>query len=404
MNTFETLFVNAKMTDGRLVDIAVEKGAIAAIVESGDARPKAGATVDLSGALVVPGFVEGHIHLDTSFYGDDWRPHKPCESGFNVHERVRFQAENLALAAPLRTRARDQLDLCLAQGSTRMRSHVMVDAELGLRHVEAVLELRDACRDLIDLQLVAFPQSGVLASVGTAALLDEAVAMGCEVVGGIDPASFDRDVEGHLAAIFDIAARRGAAVDIHLHDRGELGCFEIERIAAWTERLGLEGRVAVSHAYALGDASAERLAPLAETLARSGVAIMTAAPGVFAVPPVAALRAAGVTVFSGNDNIRDSWSPYGDGDMLRRAMILGYRSGFKTDEELLMALDVVTAGGAAALGLEDYGIRVGAAADFTTLNARHGPEAVVAVPQGRDVYRKGRLVARNGALAAAPAG
>jgi cytosine deaminase len=123
---------------------------------------------------------------------------------------------------------------------------------------------------------------------------------------------------------------------------------------------------------------------------------MTNAPGARPFPPIAALRAAGVTVFSGNDNIRDSWWPYGDGDMLNRATTLGYRSGFNVDAELRAAFDVVTEAGAKALRLGDYGLCVGAKADFVTLNAAHVPEAVVAVPKGRNVYKEGRLVAQDG--------
>ena len=123
---------------------------------------------------------------------------------------------------------------------------------------------------------------------------------------------------------------------------------------------------------------------------------MTNAPGARPFPPVKLLREAGVTVFGGCDNIRDSWWPYGDGDMLRRATTLGYRSGFNIDEELRVAFDVVTEAGAKALRLEGYGLRVGAKADFVTLRAEHVPEAVVAVPQGRSVYKAGKLVAVNG--------
>jgi len=177
-----------------------------------------------------------------------------------------------------------------------------------------------------------------------------------------------------------------------------LGAFEIVQIAARTRALGMEVRVALSHAYGLGDISPDYINKIADVLARSGVAIMTNAPGARPFPPILALRNAGVTVFSGNDNIRDSWWPYGDGDMLRRATTLGYRSGFNIDEQLRAAFDVVTASGAKALRLEGYGLRIGAKADFVALNAEHVPEAVVAVPQGRSVYKDGRLVAANGRM------
>ncbi|MCP3407782.1 amidohydrolase family protein [Bradyrhizobium sp. CCGB01] len=395
--TFDTIFLNARFDGGARHNIAVKDGHIAAITPAD--KPSAGAeTIDLDNALVVPGFVEGHIHLDTSFYGDAWRPHKPCTNGFNVHERVAFQAQNMAVSAPMDVRARNQLDLCIAHGTTQMRSHVMVDGSVGLKSLETILRVREEYQGLIDIQLVAFPQSGILASPGTPQLLDEAIGLGADLVGGLDPASFDRDIEKHLDVVFGVAGKHGVDVDIHLHDMGTLGAFEIEQIAARTRALGMEGHVAVSHAYGLGDISIDQLRKIADILARSGVAIMTNAPGARPFPPILALRDAGVTVFSGNDNIRDSWWPYGDGDMLRRATTLGYRSGFNIDEELRVAFNIVTAAGAKALRLEGYGLRLGAKADFVTLHAEHVPEAVVAVPQGRSVYKEGRLVALNGKI------
>jgi len=394
---FDKVFLDARFDGGSRHHIAVKDGRIAEITPA-EQPPAATETIDLDNALVVPGFVEGHIHLDTSFYGDAWRPHKPCTAGFDVHERVAFQAQNMAEAAPMDVRARNQLDLCIAHGTTQMRSHVMVDGSVGLKSIETILRVREEYRGLIDIQLIAFPQSGILTSPGTPELLDEAIGLGADLVGGLDPASFDRDVEKHLDVVFGVAGKHGVDVDIHLHDMGTLGAFEIEQIAARTRALGMEGHVAISHAYGLGDIAPDYLKKMADMLARSGVAIMTNAPGARPFPPILALRAAGVTVFSGNDNIRDSWWPYGDGDMLRRATTLGYRSGFNIDEELRTAFDVVTASGAKALRLEGYGLRVGAKADFVTLSAEHIPEAVVAVPQGRDVYKEGRLVASGGKM------
>jgi cytosine deaminase len=388
----DKVFTNAKFGDGSRGTIVVAGGRIAAILAADD-KPPISETIDLGGSLIVPGFVEGHIHLDTSFYGDVWRPHKPCTNGFDVHERVAFQAQNLAEAAPMEVRARNQLELCLANGSTQMRSHVMVDGSVGLKSLETILGVREAYRGLIDIQLVAFPQSGILKSPGTAQLLDDAIGAGADLVGGLDPATFDRDVEKHLDVVFGVAERRGVDVDIHLHDRGTLGVFEIEQIAARTRALGMEGHVVVSHAYSLGDVAADTLKKVADDLARSGVSIMTNAPGARPFPPVAQ---AGVNVFSGNDNIRDSWWPYGDGDMLRRATTIGYRSGFYTDDELLTAFDVVTAAGAKALRLAGYGLQAGAKADFVTLDAEHVPEAVVAAPKRRSVYKDGNLVAKDG--------
>jgi cytosine deaminase len=398
MPAIDMLFTGARLAGGETVAIAVAAGRIAAIGPDLPAAPLA-ETVDLGGALVVPGFVEGHIHLDTSYVGDAWQPHIPCTAGFDVHERIAFQKRQMAKAAPIDVRARDQLELCLAHGTTHMRSHVNVDAAVGMKHLEAILPVREEYRDRIDIQLVAFPQNGILACPGTAELLDEAIAMGCDLIGGLDPATIDRDVERQLDVVFAIAEKRGVDVDIHLHEPHMLGVFQIEQIAARTVALGMQGHVAVSHAYGLGEVPIEIARRTAAKLAAAGVAIMTNAPGSHPFPPVALLRAEGVTVFSGNDNIRDSWWPYGDGDMLMRANIIGYRSGFYTDDELTAALDVVTRAGAKALRLEGYGLAPGAWADFVALEALHPPEAVVGVPKRRASYKRGRLVAKDLALA-----
>ena len=243
MAGIETLFTNAKLADGSLTDIGVAGGRIVSIAPSGTAS-SASRRVDIAGALLVPAFVEGHIHLDTSFYGDKWIPHKPCTNGFDVHQRVAFQAENMAQAAPMDERARKQLELCVSHGSLHMRSHVMVDGSVGLKSLETILKIREEYRAIIDIQLVAFPQSGILKSPGTPGLLDEAIALGADLVGGLDPASFDEDLHGHLDVVFGVAEKRGAGVDIHLHDFGPVGASTVEEICARTVALGMQGRAA----------------------------------------------------------------------------------------------------------------------------------------------------------------
>lgn len=393
----KTIFTNAKLSDGALHDIHVENGRITGI-QATTASPASGNVIDIAGDLLVPGFVEGHIHLDTSFYGGKWVPHRPCTNGFDVHERVAFQADNMAKAEPMAERAIKQLELCVSHGTLQMRSHVMVDGSVGLKSLETIMAVKEKYRDIIDIQLVAFPQSGILKSPGTPELLDEAIGLGADLIGGLDPASFDRDVSAHLDVVFGIAEKRGVDADIHLHEGGSMGAFTIEEICARTEALGMQGHVSISHAYGLGDLAPDAARKIAAKIARSGISIMTNAPGHHTFPPVALLRSEGVNVFSGSDNIRDSWWPYGDGDMLRRAEIIGYRSGFFTDAELQAAFDIVTTAGAKALRLEDYGIEIGAKADFVAIAAEHIPEAVVGFPGNRKVFKEGRLVAEGGKI------
>jgi cytosine deaminase len=251
---------------------------------------------------------------------------------------------------------------------------------------------RETWRDRMDIELVAFPQAGILTCPGTADILDAAIREGAEVVGGIDPEGMDGDSDSHLDVVFGIAERRGAKIDIHLHEAGLPGIAQLHRIAARTLALGLGGRVTVSHAYALGDVEQPVLDTVARALADAGVAIMTNAPGDRAFPPVLRLREHGVRVFAGNDNIRDAWWPYGNGDMLQRAMLIGYRSGFYTDEHLAVALAMATTESALALGLEGGGLTVGAEASFVALPAAGAAAAVAAPPSDRRVFRRGKAL------------
>ena len=391
------LLAGVRLADGRLVDILCEGGRIARIGSTG-AVDATGCEIEaLGGALLLPGLVEGHIHLDKTLLGRHWVPHR---EGPGVAQRIAREKELRAeLRGPSLERARALLERVVAHGTTHLRSHVDIDAEVGLRGVEMLLSLREQVRHLAQIQLVAFPQSGVVTHPGAVELLNEALSLGVEAIGGLDPAGFDGDVEGQLAAVFGLAERHGAMVDIHLHDGGELGAFELRRIAAWTEAAGLQGRVAVSHAYALGEIAPATLGPTAAALARAGVAIMTSGPGSEPMPPVRLLSEAGILVFAGSDNIRDAWSPLGNGDALETAARIAWRQGFATDAELELALALVTANPAKVLGLDGYGLHEGATADLVAVGVEGGvPEAVAAHPSRALVVKAGRIVARNGRL------
>lgn len=219
-----------------------------------------------------------------------------------------------------------------------------------------------------------------------------------ETIGGIDPAGVDRDPVRHLDVVFDLAARYGAGIDIHLHDPGTLGAWELELIADRTRDAGLGGRVTVSHAYGFAQIDAAAQDRLVERLAQAGVTLLTAAIYSFPVPPIKRLRAAGVNVACGHDGICDLWGPCGTGDMLERAMHVAYRSTFRRDEDIELALDAATHGGARALGLDAYGLTPGAPADLVVVAARTPAEAVVRRPVRELVLTGGRVVARDGRL------
>lgn len=391
------LFANATLADGSKHDIDVEGGRIAAILPISGQAAMGGDRLDLSGALILPPLVDGHIHLDKTLLGLPWVPNQAA--GNRVADRI--EAERKVRAARTVPEAETGANLVrqvVASGTLHMRSHVDIDNRLGLRNLHEILKVRERFRNLVTIQIVAFPQSGILRSPGTAELLDAAIAEGADLLGGLDPVGIDGDLDGHLDPIFAIAERRGVGIDIHLHDSGESGIAQLTAIAQRTETAGLNGSVAVSHAFALGSVPTDVAERTADLLAEAGVAIMSHGPGGAVMPPLKLLREHGVEVFGGSDNIRDAWSPFGNGDMLERAMMIGYRANFRHDEELALAFDMVTAAAARVLGIVPYGIEPGALADFVVVEAQTLAEAVATRPRRKLVIKAGRVVAEDGVL------
>jgi cytosine/adenosine deaminase-related metal-dependent hydrolase len=218
-----------------------------------------------------------------------------------------------------------------------------------------VLAARERYRDQVTVQTVAFPQSGVMRCPGVLDLLDAAVRNGADLVGGIDPLEIDRDPKGQLDGIFAIAARHGAGLDIHLHEPGEMGFFNVQEICTRTNGLGLAGKVTISHGFCLGGITERKAAEAAAMMAEAGVALVTHGAGGLTIPPIEMLRAAGVLVFAGNDDIRDTWSPYGTGDLLELAAIIGWKGDFRRDAEVEVAFELVSTAG--RTGARDWRLR-----------------------------------------------
>ena len=381
------------------VDVLIRDGRIAEIsrgLQTTDMPVEEG-----RGAVLLPGLVEAHTHLDKNLLGLPWHPNS---AGPTLQDRIdnERRLKRVLDMDPERQSAR-QVVLSIGNGSTHIRSHVDIDTEHGLWGIEGVLATRERYRDWIDIELVAFPQSGLLKRPGTLELMAEALRLGAEVVGGIDPCTMDLDPKGHLDAVFGLAQRFGRAVDIHLHEPNELGMFSLGLIIDRTRALGMAGKVTVSHAFCLGMSDWLEVGRTLDRLAEAGVALMTTAPSGWPAPSVQRAHAAGVTVCSGSDGIRDLWHPYGNADMLDRARILGERNGLDKDEELALALAVCTKGGADIMALPNYGLAVGNDADLVLVQARNLAEAVVLCPPRQLVLKRGRVVAREGhALCTAP--
>ncbi|WP_026957403.1 amidohydrolase family protein [Aliagarivorans taiwanensis] len=390
------LFKGIKLLEGELPrDVLVKDGVIAQIAPQ-IPIDNATAQVDGSGKVMLPRFVDAHAHLDKTLWGMEWYHNDvPSDLPSIIENERQYRAEN---GFDSYRQSSQMIEQYLLNGTGAVRSHVDVDTEIGLAHIEGVMEAARTYKDMINIETVCFPQSGLLQRAGTFELMDRAMQLGCDYVGGIDPSSFDRDPVRHLDQVFGLAEKHGRGVDLHLHEPGTLGAFSVELVIERTRALSMQGKVTISHGFCLGEVEAAYQHQLAKQLGEQQIHIATTAPANRSVPPFELLRSHGVHVAAGNDGIRDTWSPYGSGDMLQRAMFLGLKYRWRKDKQLEHALYAITQAGSVLLGLEDYGLEQGKSADFVIVDAHNFVEAIVAQPKQREVYRKGERIVTGGRL------
>src|SRR4051795_8623238 len=203
---------------GELTDILINGGRI-----SCGPAPAGVPVLNGGGRLALAGLVEAHTHLDKSLLGMPWYRN---EVGPRLIDKIENErAARKALPIDPGRQSRRHAMLAASHGSTVIRSHVDVDTECGVSGIEGVMATRDALADKVTINLVAFPQSGLLVRPGTLQLMEQALRLGAETVGGLDPCAVDRDPKGHLDAVFGLADRFSCGIDIHLHEPGEMGMF-----------------------------------------------------------------------------------------------------------------------------------------------------------------------------------
>jgi cytosine/adenosine deaminase-related metal-dependent hydrolase len=387
------VFRDVRLPDAReTVDLTVVEGRI-----SDQPAPRGAAVVDADGRMALPALVDAHIHPDKTSWGGRWVTREPA-SGI-----ADYCAQDVELyrtqRRPVGERAYGLMRHAVTRGTRAMRAHADVAPAYGLAGVEGVAEARDRLAGALDVQIVAFPQHGVVRAPGTAELLTSAARQGLvDMIGGIDPISFDEAPEEQLDLVFDLADRYGVGVDIHLHDRDEKGTRVMRGIIERTRALSLRGRVTVSHVFCLPFLAERALRSMARELAELDIALTTVAPNESLVLPVAVLREHGVRVGLGSDGVRDSWSPFGNADMLHRAHLLGWITDVRLDEDLTSCYTVGAHGGADVMGLARADLAPGSPADFVLVRGECVPQVVVDMPRRDIVVHGGRVVARDGEL------
>ena len=405
------LIRNATLPDGRTgIDVLVEAERIAA-VGANLPRPDGVPCIEAGGLLLSPPFVDAHFHMDATLsYGlPRVNQSGTLLEGIALWGELKPQLTQDALVE----RALQYCDWAVAKGLLAIRSHVDV-CDDRLLAVEALLHVKERVKPYLDLQLVAFPQDGLLRAPTALANLKRALDMGVDVVGGIP--HFERTSEHGAESVrilCELAAERGLRVDMHCDESDDPMSRHIETLAYQTQRLGLHGRVTGSHLtsmHSMDNYYVSKLLPLmaeAQVAAIANPLINITLQGRHDTYPkrrgmtrVPELMAAGITVAFGHDCVMDPWYSLGSGDMLEVAQMGLHVAQMTSQAQMRACFDAVTVNAARILGLDAYGIEVGHLADLVLLQARDPAEAIRLRANRLMVVRRGQIVARTPAATA----
>jgi len=401
--SIDALVKGGVLPDGRQADVAISGGRIVAVEP--DIPADAGEVIDATGKLVSAPFVDAHFHMDATLsYG---RPRVNASGTLLEGIGLWGELKQIQTREDIVARALDYCRQAVGRGVLAIRSHVDV-TDQSFQTVEALLEVREAVRNVLDLQLVAFPQDGWYRAEGAEAQVVRALDAGVDVVGGIP--HFERtmaDGAASVRAACTLAADRDLMVDLHCDESDDPLSRHIETLAAETVRLGLQGRVAGSHLTSMHSMDNYYVAKLLPLIAEARVAAipnplinitlqgrMDSYPKRRGMTRVPELRAAGVTVAFGQDCVRDPWYPLGSGDMLDVAHMGLHVALMTAPDDMRAAFAMVTQTPAEIMGL-DFGLEVGRRGSLVVLDASDPIEALRLRPSRLCVVSNGAVVART---------
>jgi cytosine/creatinine deaminase len=400
---FDLIVKGGTLPDGRLADIGIKGGKIAAIDRI---EAEAGEVIDASGDLVSPPFVDPHFHMDATLsYGTP-----RINASGTLLEGIGLWGELKQVMTPdeVRDRALAYCDWAVSMGLLAIRSHVDT-CDDTLTGVEVLLDVKKQVAEYIDLQLVAFPQDGLYRDPTALQNTVRALDMGVDVVGGIP--HFERtmaDGAASVTALCEMAAQRGLMVDMHCDETDDPMSRHIETLAYETQRLGLQGRVAGSHLTSMHSMDNYYVSKLLPLMAEAQVAAIPnplinimlqgrhdTFPKRRGLTRVKEMLAMGITVGWGQDCVMDPWYSLGTADMLDVAFMGLHVAQMSSPDEMRQCFEMVTNSNAQIMGLDDYGLHVGAKASLVLLDAGNPIEAVRLRPDRLCVIAKGKVVSRK---------
>ncbi len=398
----DLVFRNARLADGAaLMDVAVVQGRIAAIGPTLECRGKT--EIEAAGRVLIPGLIESHLHLEKAFVKD----RKPNRSG-TLMEAIAVTAslKPTFTREDIEARSRRVLRQLVGFGSTHVRAHAEFDPVQGFTGFDTVLDLRREFADVIDIQVVAFPQEGILKTPGTDAMMAEAMKKGADVVGAI-PYN-DTDARDHIDWVFRLALDFDKDLDFHQDFRDDADAMSIEYLARKTMEKKYEGRVSVGHLTALGAATPPRRAEIIALLRDAGISVMCLPATDLhlggrndlsnvrrTLTPVRSLRDGGVNVCLATNNICNAFTPYGNGDLLQIAALALPACHLGGADDQATVLPMLTTNPAKALRLPNYGLAAGKDADLVLLGTQQVADAIIDLPERSVVVKRGRIVART---------
>ncbi|MFD2115164.1 amidohydrolase [Paenibacillus yanchengensis] len=372
-----------------------EEGVVQAIIAASSDVPEINA-FDMKGKLALPAFKEMHNHLDKTYLSIGWKACRPVK---NLSERLDVEATELEnLAETVTQRASAMIELHLQYGVNHIRTHVNVDPFIKLKNLEGVKKALAIYEPYITYEIVAFPQHGLLAHPEMPDLLRQALRSGATILGALDPAGIDRDIEHSLQMTMDIAQEFQVDVDMHLHDRGQVGYYTMDKWLDMVKEQNFKGRTAFSHAFGLSKLSPAVQQQFAKKMSEYDVEIMSTIPISLnhQLIPIDILRAEGVKVALGCDGFYDCWSPYFSGDILEKLYNFCEYTGKSNERALRQSLGLVTQG---ITPLNTNGEQVwpvvGGEASFVFVEASSSAEAIARLPKNRQLMHKGKFYIPN---------
>lgn len=380
-----------------LKDVAIKDGKIVAIEDN--IKGCASREINGEGRVLIPGLVESHIHLDKALIAD----RLPNRSGtLSEAIEVTGKLKPTFTKEDIEERAKKALMMLIKNGTTHIRTHSEFDPSQGFTGFEIVMKLKQEFKHLVDIQVVAFPQEGIFKANGTEEMMYKAMEMGADVVGGI-PYN-DLNAKEHIDLVFEIAKKYDKPIDFHQDFKDDTDGITIQYVCEKTIKENFEGRVSVGHLTSLGALPIEKLNPIIELMSRAKINVMSLPATDLhlggrkdeynvrrAVTPVRALRDGGVNVCLATNNIRNAFTPYGNGDLMQIAMLAIPVSHLGGADDLPKVLPMITTNPAKALGLKNYGIEVGENADLVLLDTKVVTDAIIDIPDRLYVIKNGKI-------------